>query len=424
MDIVKKYGDVIRQKAEKEPQKALKMIRFGFGLEYQKASKLADRQLPLGYREIYRAAVKNTGEVLANPEKSVWTNIFGPVEIFHCFGLNPTSLEMLSGFMSGFRTEDYFIDLAESRGIASTLCSYHKHFIGTVDSGVMPSPAFIAVTSSACDGNINTMRYAAARRGMDFFAVDVPHEDTEEATDYVKEQLYDLIARLEGLTGKKLDLDELSETIRRENESKRLMRSFTRESAKRWYPNTLTALTALLYPTHLSIGTESALELFRTLEADIRKYPEKEMNRIMWIHLLPYYQTTLREYFNFSEKNYINVYDLPLDYMEEMDERRPVEAIARKMIRNVYNGSFRRKTNMIEKLIGEFHPDGVIHYCHWGCKQSFGGVMLVREKLAEMGVPLLVLDGDALDRRNDQDGQLKTRLQAFLEIVENRRNVR
>ena len=75
MDIVKKYGDVIRQKAEKEPQKALKMIRFGFGLEYQKASKLADRQLPLGYREIYRAAVKNTGEVLANPEKSVWTNI-------------------------------------------------------------------------------------------------------------------------------------------------------------------------------------------------------------------------------------------------------------------------------------------------------------------------------------------------------------
>ena len=50
--------------------------------------------------------------------------------------------------------------------------------------------------------------------------------------------------------------------------------------------------------------------------------------------------------------------------------------------------------------------------------------MLVREKLAEMGVPLLVLDGDALDRRNDQDGQLKTRLQAFLEIVENRRNVR
>lgn len=123
------------------PQKALRMFRFGFGVEYQKASKLADKQLPYGYREIYKAAVKNTREVLEEPQKSVWTNIFGPVEIFQCFGLNPTSLEMLAGFMSGFRTEDYFIDRAESIGIAPTLCSYHKHFLGTVESGVMPSPA-------------------------------------------------------------------------------------------------------------------------------------------------------------------------------------------------------------------------------------------------------------------------------------------
>ena len=149
----------------------------------------------------------------------------------------------------------------------------------------MPSPAFIAVTSAACDGNINTMRYAALRRGMKFFAVDVPHEDSEEAVRYVASQLYDMIGQLEQVTGKRLDMDELSETVRRENESKRLMRSFTRESVKRWYPNTLTALMALLYPTHLSIGSESALRLFQILAEDIKKYPEKEMNRIMWIQL-------------------------------------------------------------------------------------------------------------------------------------------
>ena len=47
MDIIKKYGDVIRQKTETDPQKALRMFRFGFGVEYQKASKLADKQLAL-----------------------------------------------------------------------------------------------------------------------------------------------------------------------------------------------------------------------------------------------------------------------------------------------------------------------------------------------------------------------------------------
>ena len=69
MDIIKKYGDVIRQKTETDPQKALRMFRFGFGVEYQKASKLADKQLPYGYREIYKAAVKNTREVLEEPQK-------------------------------------------------------------------------------------------------------------------------------------------------------------------------------------------------------------------------------------------------------------------------------------------------------------------------------------------------------------------
>lgn len=424
MDIIKKYGDVIRRKAESEPEKALRMFRLGFGLEYQKASKLADRSLPKGYREVYRSAVKKTGEILAHPSESVWTNIFGPVEIFQSFDLNSTSMEMLSGFMSGFRTEDYFIDRAENAGIAPTLCSYHKHFIGAVDADVIPSPAYIAVTSLACDGNINTMRYLAARRGMNFFAIDVPHHDSPAAEKYVADQLWEMISDLEQVTGKRFDPDRLSEILRRENESKRLYASFVQEATKRWYPNTLTALTALLYPTHLSIGSEEAPELFRLLERDIKDYPEKEMNRIMWVHLFPYYQETLRNCFNLSQENYISVYDFTLDYMEEMDETRPVEAVARKLIRNIYNGDFSRKTRMLTELAEEFRPDGVIHYCHWGCKQSSGGVMLLREAMSKKGIPMLVLDGDALDRRNDQDGQLRTRLEAFLEMVENRRCVR
>ena len=34
-------------------------------------------------------------------------------------------------------------------------------------------------------------------------------------------------------------------------------------------------------------------------------------------------------------------------------------------------------------------------------------------------IPMLSLDGDALDRRNSHDGQIKTRLEAFLEVLNN-----
>ena len=80
------------------------------------------------------------------------------------------------------------------------------------------------------------------------------------------------------------------------------------------------------------------------------------------------------------------------------------------MLRNAYNGDYSRKIRMLSDLADEFEPDGLIHYCHWGCKQSSGGVMMLREEMTKKGVPMLVLDGDAMDRRNDQEGQLKTQM--------------
>ena len=43
--------------------------------------------------------------------------------------------------------------------------------------------------------------------------------------------------------------------------------------------------------------------------------------------------------------------------------------------------------------------------------------MLLKEKLQEMDIPMLILDGDGIDRRNSHDGQIKTRLEAFLEML-------
>ena len=139
----------------------------------------------------------------------------------------------------------------------------------------------------------------------------------------------------------------------------------------------------------------------------------------MWVHLMPYYQETLQQYMNYQEKYYIQACDLNLDYMEPLDAAHPLEALAKKMILNIYNGPYERKVEMIRHLVKEFQSDAVIHFCHWGCKQSSGGVMLLKEAMREENVPMLILDGDALDRRNSHDGQIKTRLQAFLELIYN-----
>ena len=109
--------------------------------------------------------------------------------------------------------------------------------------------------------------------------------------------------------------------------------------------------------------------------------------------------------------------DFNLDYTEVLDSRYPLKALSRKLIRNMFNGNFERKTEIIAGFVRDYEPDGVLEFCHWGCRQSAGGARLLKERMKEMGVPMLILDGDAIDRRNCPDGQIRTRFEAYLEEI-------
>jgi len=254
MNIVKTYGNYIKKYAGTHPAVSRKMIDIGLHLEQFRTEHFAEKTMPKAYQKLNTLGVKNTLHALEYPESTVWCNLFAPVEIFQCFGLSALSMECLSSFLSGFTCEDYFIDRAESRGIASTLCSYHKDFIGAVDSGII-SPARLGVTTSMiCDGNINTFRYVSRHTDLDTYVIDVPDSCSPEAVEYVTMQLKELIQKLEALTGKRLSMDDLSETLARENQSKAYYKEFLKLQAERYYPSTLTLQMYMLFATHLNIG--------------------------------------------------------------------------------------------------------------------------------------------------------------------------
>ncbi len=99
-----------------------------------------------------------------------------------------------------------------------------------------------------------------------------------------------------------------------------------------------------------------------------------------------------------------------------------MHALAKKIIHNMYNGSYSHKAQMVGHLADTLHPDAVIYFCHWGCKQASGGSILLKEKMQEKQIPTLILDGDGIDKRNSHDGQIKTRLEAFLEMLDEKKN--
>ncbi len=421
MGLVTTYGNLIKRTAPNHPRAACRMILAGLALEKFRAGHLADKKIPAAYKYLNTYALDEVRHAIHEPERAVWANLFAPVEILQCFDVHTLSIECLSSFLSGFTIEDYFLDYAENEGIAPTLCSYHRNFIGAIDSGVIPPAAYAVTTSIICDGNTNTFRYLGAKHHIPTFLLDIPDRYTPEAEAYVVGQLTALIGELEERFGKKLDPDRLSQTLIRENESKAIYERTLKMMRTKAYPSTMTLQMFMLFANHVDIGTPEILEFYRRMEAEVAAAPDFDGINVFWVHLLPYYQETLQSYLNLNPDYQIQGMEMGLDYREPLDPARPLESLAKKMICNISNGSYERKAELVQEIAKELSPDGVINFCHWGCKQSSGGAMILKEKMQEIDIPFLVLDGDGMDRRNSSDGQIRTRLEAFLEMIDQKK---
>ena len=72
---------------------------------------------------------------------------------------------------------------------------------------------------------------------------------------------------------------------------------FFRLQSERYYPGELISHLYMMMGMHLLIGTQEFLDLIRFMIEDIKTYPKFEGKKILWIHLLPFYQENASELF-------------------------------------------------------------------------------------------------------------------------------
>ena len=421
MDIISKYAKLIKKRAAANPAAAFQLLRLGLLYESKRVSRLSPEKVPRAYTKLNVTAIDFVRETMRHPEKAVCVNLFAPAELLQCFDLKPLSVECFSAFMSAFLIDDFFIDHAELAGMSDTLCSYHKNFAGVLATGVFPKPKMALTTTIACDCNVNTFQYLQKKLGVPAKVIDVPYEDTPENREYVVEQLKELISYFEQETGIPYQEEKLKEVLERENQCIALQREYMELQARKYYPSSLTLQLFKLFASHLFPGSPQALEYYKLLVEDIKTYPDSDPVKIFWVHVMPFYQKSLQNWFNFNPEYQVVGMDFDLDNMSPLDVDHPLEALAGKLINNIFNGPYDRKAQRIRDALQWMKPEGIIHFCHWGCKQSAGGVMELKNAISDLDIPMLILDGDGLDRRKTPDGQIKTRTEAFLELLQNRR---
>lgn len=359
----------------------------------------------------------------------VWGNVFSPFELFYGLGVTVCQPETMAALAARIGIGGEAINCAETCGYSSDMCSFYRCGAGLAEDRLIPGPDLIVSTSYLCDGGVKFYYNMSKHYGCEYYLLDIPYHNTEKARVYLARQLEELAFLIAEKQGRAMDLGRLREALRLSNEAREynLMINELRRAA----PCPLSgsdALSFVLDMQFFGFGSEAGVKFFKHLYAEVKDRADRgkgavdeEKARLLWLHQIrPYYPNKIISHLEamgasvcFGEANHI--------YWEPLDENNPFESLAAKMLANPGGGPLDNRSRLARELAGRYDVNGVIHFSHWGCRQSSGGEYIIRDKMREDDIPVLILSGDGADSRNYSEEQTKLRLDAFLEMLESKR---
>ena len=160
-NLIELFGNHIYKTAPTNPLSARKKLCFAFSTAGLMCKYFPTKKLLPSRQFMQWAAADSAITPLKTGKNSAIVSLYLPCEILHSKGISTLFPEALACYLAAARSEQIFIDTAEQNFVSQTMCSYHKAFIGMVETGVLPKPDFIINTTLACDANHLSFRRAA-----------------------------------------------------------------------------------------------------------------------------------------------------------------------------------------------------------------------------------------------------------------------
>ena len=392
--------------------------------------KLADDPKTRTPRKIYALEIARLGQRLySEDERVAWCGVAAPFDLLNAMGVTSCFVEFVGAMLASTGIAEASMEEAEQSGFGGDICGYHRSIMGAAQNGLMPVPDFLVATSCPCSGGLATMENLAEKFRKDLFVLNVPQEPTSEGISYLADQMRDMVAFVSDHTGKPLDDDTLRETIERTNLAREIMTDVYRLAQTVPSPANSMSLANFGIVAALFLGSPQGIEVARAYYDDFSEKVKKgvsgtknERLRLLWIQNRIQYKNPLIKFLE-NEFGAVIVADELNDITwDPIDYEDPYVGFAKRAISIAFNGWGTRRISLLQKLAKQYRVDGAINPCHWGCRQGTGMRGLIGEGLKEIGTPVLNLEVDCVDSRSFSEGQLKTRLEAFAEMLEGRKS--
>jgi benzoyl-CoA reductase/2-hydroxyglutaryl-CoA dehydratase subunit BcrC/BadD/HgdB len=347
------------------------------------------------------------------------------------------------------------LDIAEGAGYARDLCGYFRNYTGyylggkdldlSFPGGGLPMPDFLMGDSSTCNFHLKWWRETERLMGykVPCYLLEVPYipprmdYDALEShyLDYTVKQIKGLLEFIGKVTGKKLDEDRLREVVRLSSEASELFEET--QQLRKAVPSPMGSEDALsvLMPLVQWCGTQQAVDFYRNLRDEVKArvdkgigvLPGEEKLRILFDNIPPWFSLGIFNYLQkFDAVSVIETYTTYFHYSRgKLDPDKPYESLARKYLYNCwFMTSVREKVeNLFTRYAQDYKVDGIISYALYGCKIATGFLPYQAKYMQEkLGIPSLILEGDMVDPRDYADGPVKNRVDAFMEMLLEKKN--
>jgi len=394
----------------------------------------------------------------ANARNAAVANVFvmgNAVEILRAFDFELVFPE-INSLQTGVRkASEEYIRLSEDYGMSPDVCSYVKADVGLIlkenehPAGRIPK-ASLAVASNMCGTFIKWAEIWERWLKTPTFVLDLPGQraagwqvrpgDAQHAADarWVEAQFQELIVQCERITGKRFDMDKLAEVEARVN---KMVDHWNNVMAlNRQCPAPFNAmLDGLTYIGIMNVhrGTEEGVEFMRRLEEHLKAKVGRGEGRVaeerfrLLFSGTPCYVSMRRlvELFEtwggvFAYSDYLTFAAGGMDATElRYDTSRPLESLAEVTAlaaqRGLSNQFFAHER--LAQQIKDYEVDGVVFHGIKSCRFVSSGMADTREYINKrLDVPTLYIESDLIDPRYWSDAQIKNRVDAFFEALQQR----
>lgn len=359
--------------------------------------------------------------------------VWFPVELLYAMGIVPMHTEItawMTALFSGNCAD--LLSVSAAVGIAPETCSPYRVLTGAFTNGSIPRPNVVLSSNLICDNNAKIgelIRYLVKSPG---FFVDCPFQRSPVETDYLKNELQEMVRFLENQSGQKMDWAKLQHNIVSLDKEIELFRRIDDLRKKVPSPFIPADFLKLFTVDCLYAGEPEALEYLEAVQAELISkaaagkgvaYPERF--RMLSIGIPPILlqgavEKTCREY------GVVSVVDPYSCSWEEgrLDASDPLDNVVRKinlLPSSVFYGPLTdRLTAKVVNAAVDHKVDGAVFYAHIGCRQSAPMIKLIKDALNSVNVQLLVLDCDIVDVTVTPEEDLCYKLRQFFELLEDR----